>query len=184
MTARETGAVELPEIEARRVRKAISDKLINYAGAFYIDCGDASAGMLERAAKTLAEEVTKAVFAALSPQPAPSATGEIVERATELLAQLEEIDGNKAGAFALRSGGIVGTHFHKKLEAVTAFSEQQAATIAELREACDVADKRLCELTPNFPPDVGPDMRDAEEIEKTGVVVMQIRATLERTRGQ
>jgi hypothetical protein len=54
-------------------------------------------------------------------------------------------------------------------------------TIAEgvLREALEAADKRLCELTPNFPPDVGPDMRDAEEIEKTGHVVMQIRAALE-----
>jgi hypothetical protein len=53
-----------------------------------------------------------------------------------------------------------------------------ADRIRELEEALRAADKRLCELTPNFPPDVGPDMQDAPEIEETGAVVMQIRAAL------
>jgi hypothetical protein len=57
---------------------------------------------------------------------------------------------------------------------IITLSEREARMDAALREA----DKRLCELMPNFPPDVGPDVRDAEEIEKTGTVVMQIRATL------
>ena len=44
---------------------------------------------------------------------------EEVTEAIELLARLEEIGGNKAGAFTLRSVGAVGALFQAKLEAVT-----------------------------------------------------------------
>ena len=36
----------------------------------------------------------------------------------ELLAKLEEIDGNKPGAFTLRSSGIVGSRFQQKRDAI------------------------------------------------------------------
>lgn len=40
------------------------------------------------------------------------------ERAREILARLEEIDGNKAGAFTLRTEGAVGSVFEAKLAVV------------------------------------------------------------------
>lgn len=64
------------------------------------------------------------------------------------------------------------------------FKEHARAAIAALQsspnviEALEAADRRLCELTPNFPPDVGPDARDAAEVEETGLVVLQIRDAL------
>jgi hypothetical protein len=39
----------------------IADVIAKYAGAFYIDCGDAEPGMLERAAKALAHQVEAAI---------------------------------------------------------------------------------------------------------------------------
>jgi len=57
----------MDEVCERRVRREIGRVLKNYAGAFYLDCGDGAAGMLERAAEALAEQVTRAALTAIGP---------------------------------------------------------------------------------------------------------------------
>jgi hypothetical protein len=60
---------------------------------------------------------------------------------------------------------------------------KQADALEAAEKALEAADKRLCELTPSFAPDVGPDMRDAAAIEETGAVVLQVREALSKLRG-
>jgi hypothetical protein len=50
-----------PEGMTEALERKIGDVLAQYAGAFYIDCGDAEPGMLERSARTLARYVVEAL---------------------------------------------------------------------------------------------------------------------------
>jgi hypothetical protein len=71
----------------------------------------------------------------------------LIEQAVELLARLEEIDGNKAGAFTLRSVGVVGTVFEQKLSAVLATLQVSAALPSEaIADALETARQRAVVL--------------------------------------
>ena len=58
-----------------------------------------------------------------------------------------------------------------------------ADTITRLQAALEAADARLCELTPSYPPDGPATLVEAEECEKTRVVVMLVREALRSSVG-
>jgi hypothetical protein len=169
MTARETGAVELPdwlnaEVCIENAEIAYDDSLCDEDGPVdtVISAGDL--GVLIGLAKH-----------ALKSRPQPTPAGEIVERVAAAI---------QPKLFELYPGGGSLAHEQARNAARAALSvlqpliEQQAATIAELREVLEMTTRAL-EIVNETMAEQG-----FGQSQNSVAVALMGRATLERTRGQ
>jgi hypothetical protein len=165
MTARETGAVENTDREIWRERDGdyYADSIhVTAQGLIGIDCGG----------QVIVKPVREWHSLAARPQPAPAPTpaGEIVERAARAQALFEKVSGTKLVMWSDETRA----YWLGRLDGI----EQQAATIAELREVLEMTTRAL-EIVNETMAEQGFGQSNSS------VAVAQIgRATLERTRGQ